>query len=45
MTPSAAATKAVYILCFVNMVQVENYMKAHGQIKATSELANQQDFS
>lgn len=37
--------KAVYMLCFVNLAQIEVYLRAHGQLKSQDELANQQDFS
>lgn len=35
-----SASRAVYMLCFVNLAQVEAYMRATGAIKDTSDLAN-----
>mmetsp|Transcript_42386 Transcript_42386/g.55877 ORF Transcript_42386/g.55877 Transcript_42386/m.55877 type:complete len:209 (+) Transcript_42386:642-1268(+) len=38
-------TKSIYILCFVSMVQIEAYLKAHGLLKGSDNIANQQEFS
>ena len=38
-------SKAIYILCFVSMVQIEAYLKAHDLLKGADSHANQHDFS
>ena len=42
---AAPTSKAIYLLCFVNMVQIEAYLMSHGLLKGSDELSNQQDFS
>ena len=38
------AAKSIYLLCFVNLNQIEAYLQAHGLLKAADDLSNQQDF-
>lgn len=33
------------MLCFVNLKQIEEFMKAHGLLKSQDELSNQYDQS
>jgi len=35
-------SRAIYMLCFVNTLQIEAYLKAHGLLKGTDENANSQ---
>ena len=37
--------RSIYVLCFVNLLQIEAYLKAHGELMNTDDIATQQDFS